>query len=132
MDDLILRSAYLTREDDEIVRELSKRLRIPKSDIIQAAIRLRLDDWRGSGNTDLVRADLAAVHKQKKQRRKKRPAEPQEDKLEYSQEDLDATTQSDDENVVKLLTVALITTAVLIGIGIAGHFLGRHLWGESE
>jgi Arc/MetJ-type ribon-helix-helix transcriptional regulator len=59
MDDLILRSAYFRRTDDLLLRSLAHDLDVSKSDLIRAAIRLKLDDWRASGSHEVVLKDLA-------------------------------------------------------------------------
>jgi Arc/MetJ-type ribon-helix-helix transcriptional regulator len=59
MDDLILRSAYMRRTDDLLLRTLAHDLNVSKSDLIRAAIRLKLDDWRATENQDAVRKDIA-------------------------------------------------------------------------
>lgn len=118
MDDLILRSAYLTGEDDVMLRELAERLGIPKSDILQAAISLKLVDWLAVESNDLIRADLDAVRKPRK-----------EATMEHATEDLDAIWQpADDDSVVG----SLVTIATLVAVGITGFLFLRHMRSRSK
>ncbi|MBN8500705.1 MAG: hypothetical protein J0M19_06105 [Sphingomonadales bacterium] len=59
MDDLVLRSAYLRLSDDMQLRKLAHELSVTKSDLIRAAIHVKLEDWRSANDLDVVLRDLA-------------------------------------------------------------------------
>lgn len=59
MDDLVLRSAYLRLSDDILLRKLAHDLSVTKSDLIRAAIHVKLEDWRSANDPDAVLRDLA-------------------------------------------------------------------------
>ena len=59
MDDLVLRSAYLRLSDDMLLRKLAHDLNVTKSDLIRAAIHVKLEDWRSANDPDAVLRDLA-------------------------------------------------------------------------
>ena len=57
--DLVLRSAYLRLSDDILLRKLAHDLSVTKSDLIRAAIHVKLEDWRSANDPDAVLRDLA-------------------------------------------------------------------------
>lgn len=59
MDDLVLRSAYLRLSDDMQLRKLAHDHNVSKSDLIRAAIHVKLNDWRSANDPDAVLRDLA-------------------------------------------------------------------------
>jgi len=57
-DGLVMRSVYLRLSEDGLLRQLAYDLKVTKSDLIRAAISIKLRQWRESKSQTLVLKDL--------------------------------------------------------------------------
>lgn len=59
-EELVMRSVYLKLMEDSQLRQLAHELKVSKSDLIRSAVSLKLREWLGSENNDLVLEDIKA------------------------------------------------------------------------
>ena len=59
-DDLVMRSVYVRNLEDAQLRQLAHDLQATKSDLIRAAISLKLKEWLSDNGRTKVKADLEA------------------------------------------------------------------------
>lgn len=62
MDDkLVLRSVNLWSRDDSALRQYAFEHEISKSDLIRAAVRAKLEEWRSDNSGEVLQGDLEAA-----------------------------------------------------------------------
>ena len=60
-EDMVLMSVNLRVRDDNALRQFAFDRHLTKSDLIRAAIRAKLEEWRGDNSGEVLQADLAAA-----------------------------------------------------------------------
>lgn len=60
-DNLVLRSVNLWARDDSALRQFAFDRAITKSDLIRAAVRAKLEEWRTDNTGEVLQGDLEAA-----------------------------------------------------------------------
>lgn len=60
-DEMVLRSVNLWTKDDNALRQFAFDQRLTKSDLIRAAIRAKLKEWRGDNTGEILQGDIEAA-----------------------------------------------------------------------
>ena len=57
-EEMVMRSVYVRPSEDALLRELAFDLKVSKSELIRAAISLKLRDWLASDDEDIILKDV--------------------------------------------------------------------------